>query len=366
MDLPDLQKVWDDWAEADALWAILSDPTKAGGKWDVDEFFATGREEIKAVMDAVAVRNIRVAFGRSLDFGCGVGRLTQALADYFQLSEGIDISATMIRKAEALNRSPRCRFYVNDRSDLAAFGDGSFDFIYSNIVLQHMEPELSEGYVREFVRVLADGGVAVFQVPSEYLGPPPDARLPEGAHLTVIDVDDPPSRLTVGSRMCIDVQVRNAGQATWPKGVNLRLGNRWLEAAGGTLISDDGRTELPLPLAPGEVTPVALTVEAPQQPGRYLMEIDLVEEGVSWFADRGSPTVKVPVRVTKPSRLSRIVTRRSEVPAAEGHPPLFTMHALHRDRVVAAVTASGGHVLDIEEYNPSGVGWESFRYFVGK
>lgn len=366
MELPDLQKVWDDWAEADALWAILSDPTKVGGKWDVEEFFATGREEIRAVMDALAARNIPINFGRSLDFGCGVGRLTQALADYFQKSEGIDISGAMIGKAEALNRTSRCQFHVNARSDLAMFADRTFDFIYSNIVLQHMEPELSGRYVREFVRVLADGGVAVFQVPSVYLGPPSEARLPEGAHMTAIEVVDPPSGLTAGNRIRIDVKVRNASQTTWPRGVNLRLGNRWLEAHGETLMSEDGRTELSLPLTPGDVATVGLTIQAPSRRGRYLLEIDLVEEGVSWFVDRGSPSVRLPVHVDKPSRLSRLLRRASDIPAVEGQPPLFTMHALHRDSVIAAVTERGGRILDIEEYNPSGVGWESFRYFVGK
>ncbi len=42
---------------------------------------------------------------------------------------------------------------------LRSFQDNSFDFIYSNIVLQHIEPDVSERYVREFVRLLADGAI---------------------------------------------------------------------------------------------------------------------------------------------------------------------------------------------------------------
>jgi len=42
------------------------------------------------------------------------------------------------------------------------------------------------------------------------------------------------------------------------------------------------------------------------------------------------------------------------------------MYALPRTAVVAAVEESGGSFLAIEEYNPSGPGWESYRYYVTK
>ena len=36
-------RTWEDLGESDPLFGILSDPTKYGGKWDVEEFFASGR-----------------------------------------------------------------------------------------------------------------------------------------------------------------------------------------------------------------------------------------------------------------------------------------------------------------------------------
>jgi len=43
---------------------------------------------------------------------------------------------------------------------------------------------------------------------------------------------------------------------------------------------------------------IAFRVRAPERPGRYLLAVDLVEEGVAWFSDAGvAPlTVKVTVR----------------------------------------------------------------------
>ncbi|MGB2888943.1 MAG: class I SAM-dependent methyltransferase, partial [Candidatus Acidiferrales bacterium] len=45
-----------------------------------------------------------------------------------------------------------------------------FDFIYSSFTLQHMAPRYAKGYLREFMRVLAPGGVLVFNLPSEPAG----------------------------------------------------------------------------------------------------------------------------------------------------------------------------------------------------
>jgi len=61
---------------------------------------------------------------------------------------------------------------------------------------------------------------------------------------------------------------------------------------------DGLRTPLPRPLAPGESCSAAVRLRTPSQPGRYLLEIDLVEEGVSWFSAAGVPPLRVSVRVS--------------------------------------------------------------------
>ena len=74
----------------------------------------------------------------------------------------------MIEKANELNRlADRCRYHLNQVRDLNLFQDGRFDFVYSVITLQHMPPDLAAGYIAEFCRVLAPGGLAMFQMPVE-------------------------------------------------------------------------------------------------------------------------------------------------------------------------------------------------------
>jgi SAM-dependent methyltransferase len=166
-----LEKLKDDWeglAERDALWAILTDADKLGGKWDVTDFMATGEAEVATVMRHLE----RIGFvpdrrGEALDFGCGVGRLTQPLARRFAECVGVDISEEMVRKAVALNRYEHCRYVANAEPRLP-FAADSFSFIYSNIVLQHVPPQFSTEYLREFMRVLAPGGVLVFGVQDSY------------------------------------------------------------------------------------------------------------------------------------------------------------------------------------------------------
>ncbi len=76
----------------------------------------------------------------------------------------------MVRRARKLNRHRfRCKYLLNDRPDLSLLASDSFDFVYSVIVLQHMEPRYAERYIPELIRVLGKGGVLLFQVPSEPL-----------------------------------------------------------------------------------------------------------------------------------------------------------------------------------------------------
>ena len=80
-----------------------------------------------------------LAQGVALDFGCGVGRLTRALGTRFEQAVGVDISEAMVAQATPAERAvPACEFRVNTAFDLTQFETGSFDFVYSSIVLQHL------------------------------------------------------------------------------------------------------------------------------------------------------------------------------------------------------------------------------------
>ena len=100
-----------------------------------------------------------------------------------------------------------------------------------------------------------------------------------------------------------EVNVRNESNQPWAareRGggrYQVSLGNHWLDETGKTIINDDGRAALLKELGPGESVTLKLVVNAPQRPGRYLLELDMLQENVSWFGLKGSPTLRMPVRV---------------------------------------------------------------------
>ncbi len=180
MNLSELQKNWQAFGESDPFWAILSHDKGKSGGWEIEEFFETGRQEIAEVLRYAASLPVSPGRVRALDFGCGVGRLAQALAPHFEQVVGIDIAPSMIALAEKHNKfASKCQYLVNDTDDLAVLPSGSIDFIYSNIVLQHMQPQYARNYIKEFCRVLAPQGLLIFQIPSE-----PTARLRRRQRIT--------------------------------------------------------------------------------------------------------------------------------------------------------------------------------------
>lgn len=158
---------WDDLGQIDPLYAVLSDPAKRMGGWNLDEFFATGDKEIDLVMQRSRALSHPMSRHLALDFGCGVGRLTRALCKYFDKCYGVDIAQSMIAKARDLNReTPNCEFLLNTEDNLHLFPSDHFDMIYTRLVLQHItDRSVVMSYIGEFIRTLTRGGLLVFQMP---------------------------------------------------------------------------------------------------------------------------------------------------------------------------------------------------------
>ena len=130
--------------------------------------------------------------------------------------------------------------------------------------------------------------------------PQPLADADFRAELRAIEV---PTRVAAKARVKIRVAVRNAGGAIWlarERGLSplqLSAANHWLDLSGQPVTNDDGRGALPQDLRPGEETEITFDINAPRRPGDYLLEIDMLQEGASWFALKGSQTLRVPLKV---------------------------------------------------------------------
>ncbi len=165
MNIKAFQENWNALGRADPMWAVLTDPTKKNNRWDRNEFFANGVAEIEWMWQGLQKLNIEIRPGTAIDFGCGLGRLTQALCQRFEKYIGIDISDTMIDTAREYNQFPdKCSYLVNAAADLGQLSDASADFILSRIALEHTATAFQKQYISDFLRILKPGGVACFQV----------------------------------------------------------------------------------------------------------------------------------------------------------------------------------------------------------
>jgi SAM-dependent methyltransferase len=130
------QRDWEDLAGLDPLWAIMSAPEKRYSRWQHSQFFATGQAEVAETLAWTQRHGLPSERRDALDFGCGVGRLTRALAEEFDMCVGVDISPAMVAQARELNVDVgNISFAVGDQDELPT---GPFDFVLTLIVLHHL------------------------------------------------------------------------------------------------------------------------------------------------------------------------------------------------------------------------------------
>jgi ubiquinone/menaquinone biosynthesis C-methylase UbiE len=163
--LSQMERDWDSRAREAPEYYIAT----GNREWQRDEFFEGGAVNVdndilsdeRAVFWGKELSRMRV-----LEIGCGVGRMTRALAALFGEVHAVDISAEMIALAKQnLSDLQNVFLYKNNGVDLSELPDRSYDFAFSFIVFQHIPvPAIIENYVREVHRCLKPGAVFKFQV----------------------------------------------------------------------------------------------------------------------------------------------------------------------------------------------------------
>jgi hypothetical protein len=101
----------------------------------------------------------------------------------------------------------------------------------------------------------------------------------------------------------LSVLIKNRSDTMWPGcersagKFQINLGSHWLNASGQVASKEEGRTPLAADLSPGQETTFSFVVNAPADPGEYFLEIDLLQEGVSWFGLKRSETFRARITV---------------------------------------------------------------------
>ena len=159
--MSDMARDWDELARINAAYSIVSTSEfESADAERLDSFWDSGRLEVERILDGLALGNTsRLTL---VEIGCGIGRMTRALAARFERVIALDVSPEMIDRASVSNPNlGNVEFRVGSGVDLAGIPDRSVDVVFSWFVLQHL-PRAADvlRYVEETGRVLHDGGTA--------------------------------------------------------------------------------------------------------------------------------------------------------------------------------------------------------------
>ena len=163
--------------------------------------------------------------------------------------------------------------------------------------------------------------------------------VPSSAYRTTIEPVGAPPMLAPGEGRIVLFCVTNEGTEVWPRGLDWQpaicASYHWLHADDSVHTADGLRTGFTRDVRPGERILVPLQVVAPAEPGRYVLEADLVHEEVRWFEQ----SCRVEVEVAEASSIPPTALRLVETPPPRRRlrrPPLLVPRLLHRVWVGAA------------------------------
>jgi len=123
-----------------------------------------------------------------------------------------------------------------------------------------------------------------------------------GDYREQVVAENPPATMRVGEKLEVALKVRNLGSATWTAvgtkdfRYQIDLGNHWIKDGNS---AEDNRAVLKNDLGPGAEADLKMAITAPSTPGNYILEFDMVHEGVTWFKERGATPLTIRVTVQK-------------------------------------------------------------------
>ena len=154
-------KAWRNWGKQNPYFGVLADDRFSGANIEENReaFFLTGQHFISHIMSCFERQFGPLNRGRTLDHGCGVGRLTLPLADQFRDVLALDVAPEMLAEATAnAQRSAVSNITFAVADDELSHAVGTFDFVISHMVLQHVPVRRGMPVLSSLVSKVAPGG----------------------------------------------------------------------------------------------------------------------------------------------------------------------------------------------------------------
>jgi len=127
--------------------------------------------------------------------------------------------------------------------------------------------------------------------------------LPIDAFKAEISTLNAPAAIKAKSEAFIKVKVKNASRYFWSASTSkdsvnsIFIAYHWLDNRGNMLVKSGRVTSLPADLETGQEVVFDAKILAPDTPGQYILEFDMLQHCVSWFGDKGSKTTLLNIQI---------------------------------------------------------------------
>jgi SAM-dependent methyltransferase len=158
-----MRRFWDRRAAEDPFYFV--DNRQPYGAADQARFWREGEEDLDRLLAALGVH--LAPADEVVEIGCGIGRLTRAMAPRVRSVRALDVSPRMLELARRYVGAQHANvtWLLGDGQSLSGVEAASASAVVSHVVFQHIpDPAVTLGYIREIGRVLRPGGWAAFQV----------------------------------------------------------------------------------------------------------------------------------------------------------------------------------------------------------
>lgn len=157
---------WQKWGEIDPMWSAATwnkRDRNGSNPWTEKEFYECGLSDwldFKSHWEQYGLKT-----GTCLEIGCGAGRITKHLADYFEQVIATDVSKSMIEFSKQRLDNTNIQFILT-KGIVLPLEDQTVDAVFSTHVFQHFDSVSDACLIfEECYRIMSAGGTLLIHLP---------------------------------------------------------------------------------------------------------------------------------------------------------------------------------------------------------
>ena len=162
-----LKKTWVFFGNYEPYWSVMSSEEYQNKNIESNfkKFYDSSQSLITLMKDFLKSNNIEFKFKKIVDFGCGVGRITNLLSEFGENIYGIDISESHLKIARDNIKKDNIQFIGYDDNNNFPIELYNSNLVISFIVLQHNRPAEMKYFIEKILNILDKDGIALLHIP---------------------------------------------------------------------------------------------------------------------------------------------------------------------------------------------------------